>query len=558
MNRMLALLKALLINSLGISVIRTKARTDKLAYLKLIALGALIIAGLAPTIWLYAKMLIQGYDLLAPIEQQGALLVLGIVLVSTMIFFFGIFYVINYFYFARDAQNVLALPLSGWQVLGARFSLVLVYEYLTQLPFLLPPLIVFGLKSGAPLAYWLYACLGFFLVPLLPLSLATIPTLIIMRFANLGRRKDLFKILGGIIVLILAIGYQLFIQRTGINNMDALLIQNLLTEQNGVIKMISRVFPSAQYLALALISAEKITGLLNMLTFTALSGLALALTWLIGDRLYFKGLVGSSETTARRKVITSSDYSKMSRVAPAWLSYCRKEILLLFRVPTYFMNCVLTNLLVPVFLIIPFLFQPQDEKAIPWAELIAQPGLQTILMAVIVGAVIFLSGSNAVASTSLSREGREFYISKYIPLSYRQQVLAKLLSAYILAISGTILILIGAIIIMPLDLTQIFTIFIVCLTAIAPVTEAGILIDIFRPKLDWDNEQKAVKQNFNVIISILFSILLGGSVIFIVIRWIDSPTMAAAFMITCFSLVALVLYNLLMTKGIEQYRKIEG
>jgi len=559
MNRFLTLVKTLMINSFGISAIRAKAKKSNLAYLKVLGLGTAIAAAVSPSLWLYSKIIIEGFDLLAPINQQGAILILSIVMVSTMIFFFGIFYIINFFYFAADAQNLLALPLSGWQVMGARFSVVIAYEYLTQLPFLLPPLLIYGIKSEADLTYWLYALIGFLLIPLLPLSLATLPTVIVMRFANLGRRKDLFKILGGLMVISIAIGYQFLFQKSGFNATDPVFLQNLLTDQDSLVNLISRFFPSAKYLGLALISADKIASLINLLIFAGVSLLAVALAWLVGDKLYFKGLVGSSETTARRKMLTSSDYERLGQGSPALISYFRKEMRLLIRVPSYFMNCVLTNLLIPVLLIIPFLVQSHNEEVVmPWVELISQPQGQTILMVVIVGAVIFLAGSNAITATSLSREGQEFFISKYIPLSYKRQIMAKLLSGYVFGFIGVVLLLLGAVILMPLDIALIGMILAVSLVAIVPIVQAGLLIDIFRPKLDWDNEQKAVKQNLNVLFSILFSILLGGAVLYTVLRFIHSPTLAAIFMVCCFSLAAVVLYYLLMTKGIEQYRKLEG
>jgi ABC-2 type transport system permease protein len=139
MRKFWALLKVMLINYLGLSAMQIKDPENRTKYLKKLGLGAIIVVALAPTIVLYTDLLIKGFDLLAPIQQQGAILTLGIVVVSTIIFFFGIFYVMSFFYFATDTQNLLALPLSGWQVLGARFGVVLVYEYLTELPFLLPP-----------------------------------------------------------------------------------------------------------------------------------------------------------------------------------------------------------------------------------------------------------------------------------------------------------------------------------------------------------------------------------------------------------------------------------
>ena len=74
MSRFWTLLKILLINNLGISAIRTKGRKNKLEYLKVLGLGAAIVIGFTPTLWLYSKILIQGFDILAPLGQQGAIL----------------------------------------------------------------------------------------------------------------------------------------------------------------------------------------------------------------------------------------------------------------------------------------------------------------------------------------------------------------------------------------------------------------------------------------------------------------------------------------------------
>jgi len=558
-NRFWVLLKVLLINYLGISALQLRAKQNRIKYLKKLGFGIIIAAAIAPTIYLYAWLLIRGFDLLAPIGQERAILTLGLVLVSSIVFFFGVFYIINFFYFAADAQSLLALPLRAGEVLGARFAVILAYEYLTELPFLLPPLLIYGIKSGAPFVYWLYALIGYFLTPLLPLSLATIPTVVLMRFANLSRRKDLFRILGSLVVIAVAVGYQFLFQKSGPNAMDPAFIQNLLSDQNGLMNMISQVFPSTRYLGLAMVNADGLTGLLHLLQFAGLSFLALALAWLVGEIFYFQGLIGSSETSKRSKVLKSSDYQRMSQGTPALISYLVKEIRLLLRTPPYFINCVLTNLLVPVLLGIPFLIQSNNQEGImPWESLVSNPKGQIILMAVIIGLVIFLASSNAISATSLSREGKEFFISKYIPLSYSRQIKAKLLSAYTFGVLGAALLILAARIMIPLEISFILLLLLVSMLAMAPVIEAGLLIDIIRPKQEWANEQQAVKQNLNVIFSMLFAVLLGGAILYTVIRFIHTPIIAAGFMMICFGLIGLLFYYLLMTRGIKQYEKLQG
>lgn len=552
-----ALFKVLFISATGLSLRQIQA--DRIKFLKKLGLGLIVMVAIAPTIWLYTQVLMQGYDVLAPLGQQGAILTLGLVLVSSVVFFFGIFYVISFFYFAADAQNMLALPLTGGQVLGARFSVLLCYEYLTELPFLLPPLLVYGIKSGASLTYWVFALAGLIVTPLLPLSLATLPTVIVMRFANLSRRKDLFKILGGLIVLVLAVGSQFIFQKAGPNAMDPAFLQSLLTDQNGFIKQISRVFPSTLYLSLALIQAGTITGIHNLAIFKGISLLAVALAWLVGDKLYFQGLAGSREASARRSALSKAEYQRQTRGGSALLSYWMKEIRLLLRTPTYFMNSVVTNLLVPVLLAVPFLIQSRNQPGMmPWEQLMTIPGAQTIIVAAISGLIIFLAGSNAITATALSREGKEFYVSKYIPLSYERQIQAKLLSAYIFGLMGAILLIITAQILMPLDFAMVAILAVVGLTSIVPVIEAGLLLDILRPKLTWENEQQAFKQNLNVIFSMIFSVLLGGAILYPTIRFIHTLWLAAGFMFVCFLLTAVILYYILMTWGVKRYRELEG
>jgi hypothetical protein len=105
-------------------------------------------------------------------------------------------------------------------------------------------------------------------------------------------------------------------------------------------------------------------------------------------------LIGSTETTTRRKSLTSSEYNRLSKERPAVLSYFLKEVRLLLRTPTYFINCIMTNLLVPVILAIPFLIQSQsDQQLLSLAKLTAKPDGQTILMVILVGVIMFLVSS---------------------------------------------------------------------------------------------------------------------------------------------------------------------
>ena len=74
----------------------------------------------------------------------------------------------------------------------AKFLTVVVYEYLTELIMLFPILMVYGVKNGEGIGFYLMSAVVFLLVPVVPLIMASIIVMIIMRFTNIGRHKDLF------------------------------------------------------------------------------------------------------------------------------------------------------------------------------------------------------------------------------------------------------------------------------------------------------------------------------------------------------------------------------
>lgn len=556
MNRFWALLKILLINYFGISIHQLRDPANRREYLKKLGLGLIVVVALAPTIVLYTNILIKGYEVLAPLGQESAILTMGMVLVSALVFFFGVFYVVSFFYFAADAESLLALPLRAWQVLGARFCLLLCYEYLTALPFLLPPLLVFGIKSGIGVSYWITAMVGFIMVPILPLSLAAIPTTIIMRFANLSRRKDMFKIVGSIFVIALVIAYQFFFQNAAPNN-DQEFLRRIFLQQNGLTNYISGVFPTTRFLTAALVNSGKISGLFDLIIFLLISVTGLLLAWLVGEKFYFQGIIGSSETSARRKALTNDDYQKMVKSSPALLAYTLKEVRLLLRTPTYFMNSVMTNLLAPVLVLLPFYLQSRRGIIMPWNGLMSTPRGQSTMMVVVIAIVLFIVGSNAMTATAISREGKEFYISRFIPMSYRQQINAKMLSAYIFGIFGACLMILASAILLSWNPVLLASLLGISLVAIIPVIEAGMLLDILRPKLEWENEQQAFKQNLNVLFSMIFAMLIAAAAIAAVINYFNSPLSAALFMVVGFALLAALLYYLLITWGVRRYQKLQ-
>ena len=104
-NKLLVLARTLLKNSINP---KAKQKGKKSSYVIIF----ILIVAFVPIVAQLSIFTSKAYDFLSQINQQGIVLSIGITLNAFVIFFFGIFYVLNTFYFANDMENLLYLPVS--------------------------------------------------------------------------------------------------------------------------------------------------------------------------------------------------------------------------------------------------------------------------------------------------------------------------------------------------------------------------------------------------------------------------------------------------------------
>ena len=324
--------------------------------IKGVLISLLIFAAFLPMMLSIGSIVLTGYAALSEIQQEGLILGIGFSISSLTIFFFGIFYVMSVFYFSRDIESLLPLPLKPSEILAAKFTVAMLYEYLTEAVFLSPILIGYGIASNAGLLYYLYGTLLFLALPVLSLVYASVISMLVMGFTNLAKNKDRFRIVGGITVMFLAVGLNALITKFTNSSMSALELQKLLEQgNNSYVEIMSGIFFSNRFAVMALLNSEVMKGFVNLMIFLLICLLFVILFLSFGEGIYFKGVVGISETSVKRRKFSVAELGRSGRQKPVLRAYTIKELKLLFRTPVYFMNCVLMNFIFPVFLILPFL-----------------------------------------------------------------------------------------------------------------------------------------------------------------------------------------------------------
>lgn len=474
---------------------------------KKLLLYLVLLVCMLPTLVLIAMLFYYGFDYMRLLDQAGYLMNVGFLMTAVIIFLFSIFAIPSVYYFSKDIDHLLVLPIKPEVILTSKLAVCIVYEYLFAAAVLVPMYISFVLQIGFSFLSFLCFLVIFLTLPIYPLVLSSVLTMVIMRFVPFFNNRDRFNLIGGIIVVAAALGLSFWMQTMETEDMSAVLMA-LMDGNNSLMQFGTMLFPFVPSAALSCFHGD----LLQLLLYLGITAISLVVFLICGKLLYFKGAIGGSETSHSRHTFDQKQLSE-SRHHPVFRTYLIKEFKILFRTPVFFTNCVLTALLMPIILTVAVYtsLQGMDLRAFITPQLLESiPNLwcYVLVISFLVGS--FMGGINMISSTAISREGTNAYFMKFIPVPVETQAFAKAACGIIIsAVSGWLLLIpLHLVLSYPIYLDLIFVVG--SLVSVIMTNLFGILIDLLRPKLVWEQEAAAVKQNLNGVISILLSFLLAA------------------------------------------------
>ena len=489
----------------GISALKYRFTREKKKLWEPILIGAAILLGVLPLLVLYTAFMLAIFAAGTVAEQPEMILTIAFMFSQIVIFIFGLFYIMGMFYFSKDIETFVPLPLKPYEVIGGKFAVIMVNEYLTSMPILLPPIIIYGVGMSEGILYWLKSLILLVTVPALPLTAASLLIVLLMRFVNLRRYKDLMAVVGGFVAMFAGLGLNLFIQNVSRNSGN---LNDYITSQTGLIDMIGGRFPPAIWATSAL-SENGLLGLGYLLLFAALCILLFILLLWLSNMVFYKALLAGQEVSRRKKSLTDEELNKKYRkVSNPVFALAAREWKLLVRTPVYLLNGLAGSLVGPIMVFCMFMVRGSDPEIVKLFNKINDPTIMPYVFLGGLALMLFTSGMNLAASTSLSREGQTIWITKMIPVSARQQVNSKLIIGMIVSVVG--ITTTGVIMVLLLKLPPLWVIgaAIVGLIASVPMVALSLLLDVFHPKLIWNSEQEAMKQNMNGVLGMLLSILI--------------------------------------------------
>lgn len=518
MRELISLTKVHLDSTFGFSNMKYKIFKQKKDLWKPI-LFIIVIASLIPAYMLYLVFIENLYLGLKSVNQSSAIITLAFSAVSIMILIFSIVHVMSIYYFSTDTSILVPMPIKPKNIILSKFIGMVVTQYIYTLPFIIPIVVVFGTNEGKGLVFIIYAIICSFLIPIVPLSISTILVMLIMKITNIKGKKDLIRTISMFVMLAVILGIQLFVSSATRNiptGEEQQYIAQLLENNMNLVKLVGKTFPLSIIVTKALV-LEGIWSFINLVFNLLICSVFLCATIQVGEKVYLGGIIGGQERTTGVKQLSSDALKvKLQKKSKPSIAVFMLDIRLLLRTPAYVFNCVSIVILMPLILII----MPIVTEGGPIAEILKYyEEFYRVINLGLVAFFIFIAATNPTASTTFSREGKNFWITRLAPVKPMDQIKGRMLTSVILQLIGILFVIIGMSFLVKLKLETLFVSLFFGILGSLPIFALGLLIDLVRPVLNWENPQKAVKQNMNVLISmvvgIVYAAILGLLAVFL-------------------------------------------
>ena len=454
-----------------------------------------------------------GYDF----EYLKNILLIYVPIYLVLVFSLISMVVLSSFFLSQDNHVYMPLPIKSHELFIARLLNTLITAYAIQIFVVLPCLISFNIVLQPSWLIYINEVLFFIFLPIVPLSLCLLINCALAKIINLAKYKTLFSFLSFIVTMGLILAMEL-LSSTSLDISEAENAAELIASFKSSIAGLAnnlRFFNFYVFLPNAALTDSTLIGLLYSLLFGVIS-FAIMFIAIVGfGPSYGNVLVKTNDNYQNKKKKSPKDnldevIKKGTKTKTVLGTYIMKELKDIVR-----SNTNVIQLVVPPFLIL--IIGAISIFVTIFGQESSAEGLQTIinnmrslitfdsgfLIFFVTAFALFLSSMTLISACAISREGKNASLLKYVPVSPFIVMISKTFWGITLTSIIEIIVILG----LGFGLNIHWSIIVLCIvTSISATILANIimyLVDLSRPYLDWVNEIDPIKQNMNVLFSLL-------------------------------------------------------
>ena len=443
---------------------------------------------------------------LIALKQEEAFIGLILMGIITLTLFTTVVSTMNVLYFSEDNRCVLPLPFQPLEVLFAKLNTLLVYVYMEEAMFGLAPMVMYGYLTGQSILYYPLMLAVMLFLPVVPLLITALIVIGVMALTKGIRNKSLVQMITMSVAVVFSLTISMF--SSSMSSQDD--IMEMMHKTNGLVETYKKAFVTMP-LAVDVLTRYSLVSLLVLI---AISLAAYVLVCIFGQKLYYRGMLGSlysSSGVSNRKLDEKSAY----RSRGVSFSYVMKEVRVYLRNPTFFVQLVLPCLILPAFMIgvtyFSIVSQNGDELITDLKMIYAEKEFAGYVFAILLMTVMFISMYSFISTVAVSKDGHDAYVMKCIPVPFSSQLIYKMIPdiAMCLFSYATVVVTMAVLFKVPL----IFILLSLPVAIIYAILHGFLILsDVRKPKLHWTNEMQIVKKNLRMLVGTAFSLLGMGLV----------------------------------------------
>lgn len=425
----------------------------------------------------------------------------------------------NVYFFSKDLELILPLPIKSEELLIAKFNTNLINIYFTEFIFVFFPLIIYGILTYAGILYYLYLIFILLIFPILPILIISIIMMFLMKLSKFIKNKDVFQIIITLIFISIIFLLEFKIGNNIINKIDDNLniesqesIQ-LFNEFNTKVENVNKYFLEINSTINILNNYNKINSIINILKVICLDLLFLIIFIVVGKKYYLKNILKNNNNyyLKNNKKYLIKKLKKINKGK----SYIKKEFKILFKNPMFFMQCIFPTLILIVSLIIIMIIAIPNIRIILTTDLFGDTidfKFDISVICLILGIIQIIFTISNISISSISREGKDAVYMKFIPIDFYKQFVYKATPQIIVNMVLIFIILILIKFIFPeINFIYLFLIFILANLFNIINSKIMVFVDFIRPNLNWKSEYEALGNNnklFQYVLTIIIILIL--------------------------------------------------
>jgi len=519
MKKMMSLIKACLTDEMQLFKLKKKNQGRNAKSIVPIILSLFLMLYVA----MYSQIII---DALKESNQQSYVLSIFAFITFILTISEGIYKSGSLIFNCKDDELLHSLPIKSSTILFIRIFKFYLFEFIFNLVFLLPAIIVYALQAKVGISYYFVSFFVLLLAPIIPILISSLIGVIANALSSKFKKKNIFQIIFSLAIITVVFIYSMKLSYFG--------------DDSGFVDFILSINKYAMkccYTSNVFVDLTESFNLLKFFIYILINFALFGLFIILMSKVYYK-----VNSKLKENVVIKSKKSEYhienSSVTKALI---KKEFNMFINTPVLVVNSIFGIVLYVVGVVFLCIKYDGISNVIVYDNLPFKD-IGILLPMIVYTFIVISSLMSSVSSSLISLEGKKINVVKSIPVDSYKIIMAKVYASFLVLIP---FLLIGDLIVFIRFRFNIFEI-LLCLAAsvVFPLIAEiiGIIVNLKYPKLDWASEAEVVKQSTSSLVAVLISMF--ASVLILGIN--GGITIAIAFFVGERLLIDLAILVLLM------------